>query len=304
MISITGTAVYSFKVGGSEALDKQADYSRTARRVVFIQAAQREVQRGQLHPSNETCLAFQCDLTLNQSNRPHMPSLTHNLQFLRPPGGLVSRWGSVAKKLFERYDNKTTSARVSAQCGTWTQASCKNITWLEETWVWQEACCAIVRWNALHNWCWGARTCLSSAYAIHLLPRGNTAKEMKFKQTTNEAFTLSQWGGAAQQWKWNMGKKEKLLIRTHTCQPSGLFGLRSRFTFLLAGQANVSRIFSCWLLSVFHSANHCSRAKTKDVTHFSLVSRVVFHLVRPKIAVWSWHTSKIFGLWYIDLYWM
>lgn len=81
-----------------------------------------------------------------------------------------------------------------------------------------------------------------------------------------------------------MGKKEKLLIRTHTCQPSGLFGFRTRFTFLLAGQADVFRIFCLWLLSVFHSASHCSRAKTKDVTHFSLVSVVVFHLVRPKIA--------------------
>lgn len=71
MISLSGTAVYSFKAGGSEALDKQADYSRTARRVVFIQATLREVQRGQLHPSNETCPAFSCVLTLHQSNHPH-----------------------------------------------------------------------------------------------------------------------------------------------------------------------------------------------------------------------------------------
>lgn len=76
-------------------------------------------------------------------------------------------------------------------------------------------------------------------------------------------------GGGVKQWKWNMGKKEKLLMRTHTCQPSGLFGFRTRFTFLLAGQADVFRIFCLWLLSVFHSASHCSRAKTKYVTHFS-----------------------------------
>lgn len=91
MISLPGTAVYSFKAGGFEALDKQADYSRTARRVVFIQAALREVQRGQLHPSRETCPAFQCELTLHQSNRPHTPSPNENLQFMWPPGGLVSR---------------------------------------------------------------------------------------------------------------------------------------------------------------------------------------------------------------------
>lgn len=71
MISPSGTAVYSFKAGGSDALDKQADYSRTARRVVFIQATLREVQRGQLHPSSETCPAFSCVLTLHQSNHPH-----------------------------------------------------------------------------------------------------------------------------------------------------------------------------------------------------------------------------------------
>lgn len=82
MISLPGTAVYSFKAGGFEALDKQADYSRTARRVVFIQAALREVQRGQLHPSNETCQAFQCELALHQSNHPHTPSPTENLQFM------------------------------------------------------------------------------------------------------------------------------------------------------------------------------------------------------------------------------
>lgn len=110
-------------------------------------------------------------------------------------------------------------------------------------------------------------------------------------------------GGGVKQWKWNMGKKEKLLIRTHTCQPSGLFGFRTRFTFLLVGQADVFRIFCLWLLSVFHSASHCSRAKTKDVTHFSLSGCFSSGTAKNR-SVWSWHTGKLFGLRYKDLYWM
>lgn len=89
MISLSGTAVYSFNAGGSEALDKQADYSRTARRVVFIQATLREVQRGHSIRQMKPALpSHACSHFINQTIL--TPSLNKNLQFMWPPGGLVS----------------------------------------------------------------------------------------------------------------------------------------------------------------------------------------------------------------------
>lgn len=92
------TAVYSFKEGRSKALDKQTDYSRTSRRVVFIQATLREVQRGQVHPSNETFPALSCRLTLHLSHHPRTSSPAKNLHVMWPPGGLVSSSVTVERK--------------------------------------------------------------------------------------------------------------------------------------------------------------------------------------------------------------
>lgn len=152
----------------------------------------------------------------------------------------------------------------------------------------------------------GRVTSLSSAYATHLRHHSNTPREMKFKRPRMKHSHFTVGGGRRQSTgSGTWGKKEKLLIRTHTCQPSGLFGFRTRFTFLLAGQAEVFRIFlSLATVSVSQCEPLFQSQDQRCHPFFSRVCGCFSSGTARNRTVWSWRTGKMFGLRHKDLYWM